>query len=437
MEANPWRSPTSEKSTTFDVTTELKGKKGSIDGDDNSELKESYLQTHRALKDALSEQAILRERLRVLESKNKPPKFGRPVQIRSIQATRGTVEDDETPPERLHFELQKAQAMLENARRAAEAAKQEQEELAMTIQTFTEKTMNETEVLVSRNAARHRSELHSEQVAFREETEKWNDERNEYLSEAERLSILAQQAVHDAAIARTEVEQQRKKIQGLAADFRRELSRAKTLRDAVDSAKMKVQLTKNLVAEIDANNQKVENLTQLINEQKTILKAVRISEQAKSVLDDLDHQVSELTDAKARADRQLTRILDEQARLKDTYIDAQGMLKRARDRFKAAQMEMLVLEAEIRDLKAEHDKQKVVAMENGRRNRELQRDIRVERMEATQRFVLENSKKIHRVDRVQTTLARVRNKLVNGRPNTATQQPRVTKKAAPKTPRRH
>ena len=145
MEANPWRSPTSEKSTTFDVTTELKGKKGSIDGDDNSELKESYLQTHRALKDALSEQAILRERLRVLESKNKPPKFGRPVQIRSIQATRGTVEDDETPPERLHFELQKAQAMLENARRAAEAAKQEQEELAMTIQTFTEKTMNEAQ----------------------------------------------------------------------------------------------------------------------------------------------------------------------------------------------------------------------------------------------------------------------------------------------------
>ena len=417
--------------------TEQQQKKDAFYGEDNSELKEAYLQTHRALKDALSEQAILRQKLRVLERKNKPPKFGRVVQIQSIQATRGIIEDEETPPERLRFELEKARNMLENAKMAAETAKQEQQELELSIEMFKEKSAGETEALVLRNAARFRSELHAEQVVFREETEKWNDERNEFLSVCEHLAVTAQQTVHDAAVARAEVEQQRKRIQGLAMDFRRELSKAKVLRDAVDNAKMKVQLTKNLSLEIDSNNQKVEALTKLINEQKTILKAVKISDQAKAVLEDLDKQVAELTDAKAKATAELHATLDKKARLKADHANAQAELKRARDYFKAAQMEMLVLEADIRELKSEHDKQILTARENGRRNRELQRDIRVERMEATQKYVIENSDKIHKVDRVQTTLSRVRNKL-SGRPNTA-QAPRqlkVTKMSTPRTPRR-
>lgn len=417
-------------------------KSESLAVEEEQESKAAYLQTHRALQEALSEQSVLREKLRCFERRNQPPKFGRPVYVHPCQAS--IEQSDDTPPEKLIFELEKAQKMLENAKRAAETAKQEQQDLIASTKLFMKKAVGETEELVFRNAARHRAELQAEQQQFRDEIARWNQERGEYQAEAEHLSIASQASLHNCTVIRDEVEDQRRKIQFLASELRNCLTKSKELRDALDQGKNKIALTKNLLMEIESNNQSVESLNKMINEQKAILKAVRVSEQAQMVLDDLKAQTEELRVTKTNADNNLEKATREHIEAKRYEQEMKEKLSKAMKEFKTAQMEMLILESDVRELKTEHEKQRKLAIEEGRKNLELQRSLRVEKMEAAQRFIIENVDKIHRVDRVQTTLSRVRSKL-DQRPTTACagrapKKPlKVTRKeksSTPKTSRR-
>ncbi|OHT01754.1 hypothetical protein TRFO_31318 [Tritrichomonas foetus] len=430
--------------TTEASKDELNTTGGHIDLAEAQDAHESYQQTHKALKEALSEQTLLREKLRVLEARNKPAKFGKPIIVHSISSTRGKISDEEATPERILFELTKATSLLENAKRAAESSANELNELEENTEEFVRKAQIEMDESIFKNALRHKNELQYEQQMFQQEIQRWNHERSELLSEAEKYSIISQDALHKSAIIREQVESQRKKIQKLATELRTNLSHSKELREKLDENKRKVALIQNLIIEIDANSTKTDQLEKTVAEQRAILKAVRISEQAQSILDDNEDQIKELQTAKHNAKLQLIEAKKEQ---KLASIQEKHALQRVAEeekKFREAQSRMFVLEADIREMKEEYTKQRQSAITEGIKNVDLQVKLKGERIDAAQRFIIENCGKIHRVERVQTTLMRVKNKLQN-RPSTAiasqattikvTKSPSMRKKEAT-TPRR-
>lgn len=414
----------------------------SLQADVQHDPEDTYEQTRAALKEAIAEQTILKKRLRSIEKRNKPAKFGRPVQLRSIHASFGPGAED-IPPEGLVLELQKAQTMLESAHKASVTAQQEQMQLNAEIEQFEKRSVGDVRSAVLKNALKHKNELQAEQQQFRTLINSWNHQRSEFLVHAEELSIVSQASICTASQARKEVDAQRSTMKALAIELRRHLSQSKDLRTAIDQGKAKVALVKNLKIEIEANEEHLDVIKRLIEEQKTILKAVRVSEQAQSVLDDLDEQINDLKNTKEEVTMELQRTLRDQGEIRHIEMEGKAKLDAALNMFKRAQTEMFVLESDVRELRAEHDKQKRTAVRERRRHVDLQRQVRVERMEATQRFVYDNSDKIHRVDRVQSTLARVRSKL-DKRPGTAAPsrgatRPTVTRKTKdnlPKTARR-
>lgn len=82
-------------------------------------------------------------------------------------------------------------------------------------------------------------------------------------------------------------------------------------------------------------------------------------------------------------------------------------LEKSQEIFKNEQMSMFVMEAELRELKSEFERVKQNLIDEGRRNVELQKLIREEKMDATMRFLLNHSTEIHRVDKIHSSLKNV------------------------------
>ena len=383
----------------------------------SQDAEESYKQTHTALNEALSEQNILKEKLRVLERRNKPAKFGKPIIVHSISAFRGKISEDELTPERIIFELNKATNLLENAKRAVETSESELIELEENTEGFKVKAEQELEEMLRKNSTRHKNEMLHMQHGFQHEMQKWNEERSLLLAEAEKYSILSQNAVNKSAILREQVEQQRKKIQKYAAELRSSLAHSKELKDKLDKNRKKIALIPNLYAEIDANEEKTTQLKNEVAEQTAILRAVKVSEQAQKILDDNDSQIKELQEAKKKAQEALYEAQNDKRMSLQLENQAKENIEKAQEKFREAQSRMFVLEADIREMKAEYSKQRQSAIDEGFKNIDLQVKLKEEKIDATQRFIIENCSKIHRVDRVQSTLSRVRSRL-QSRPST-------------------
>lgn len=407
--------PNEENKPTNQITD-----KNSTDQIQDTTTLDSYNQTHKALKEALSEQTILKQRLRVLEMRNKPAKLFEPIVIHSIASTRGHLNDEEFSPERILLELTKATNMLENAKIASESSEIELRELLKATENYKQQSVIDTEIMVSQNAFRHKKELQSEQQLFQSEIQLWNKERSELLAQAEEISLMSQSALHKSTLISEQVEQQRRQIQKLAADLRVNVKHSKELRDKLEDSKRKVALIQSLSTEIEANNKKTEELEKAVTEQKAILKAVRISQQAQSILDENKEQIKELRAAKEDAKEKLATVMREKKEAEDLEKLTIQKIADAKNRFKIAQSKMFVLEADVRELKAEYAKQRQAAIDQGRKNVDLQCKLKNERIDATQRFIFENCNQIHKVERVQSTLIRVKKKL-QSRPSSAIQ----------------
>ena len=209
---------------------------------------------------------------------------------------------------------------------------------------------------------------------------------------------------------RSHIEKQRKEIRRLANELRDDLTKSKQLRDSVDDAKTKVALIDNLKTEIEANKEHAEQLQKSIAEQRQYLRAVRVSAQAKAIISDLEKQTDELITTKEEAEKELESSRHELEELCETEKRLNNEYLQAQEAFKAEQMSVLVVEAELRELKAEFERVKANVIQEGRRNVELQKSLREEKMNATMRFLLTHANEIHRADKVQSSLVRVRDK---------------------------
>ena len=371
----------------------------------------AYLQTQKALKDALAEQKVLKERLKNLETRNKPAKWGQPVLVQSFETTRGKMDSSNMSPEKLMTELKTSQHMLESAKRATEQAKAEMKDLQDEIETFKSTAATESEQIIQLNAKHHKEEAQKEQLKFLKIKSAWNEQKSALLSSAEQYSLVSHDALHKASQMREEVEGQRKKIQSLAAEFRSDLSKSKELRELLDEYKTKVALTDSLVAEIDANKRRSDQMLKQINEQKLLMHAVRISQAAKQKLDELAEQTKELNEAKKVAEQQYDEAKDENAMLTSKEGPLRTELEQAENEFKETQMEVLVLEAEIRELKAELSRMKPKAITEGRKNVGLQRVLKKKNMDATQKYLVMHQADVYEVDKVATYLHNVSSSL--------------------------
>jgi hypothetical protein len=372
----------------------------------------AFLQTQRALQEALKEQKILREKLSALESRNRPAKWGKPVFVQSIDATRGRFENEgELVPEQLVSELKTAQHMLENAKRASEAARAEKRHLEIEFAQAAVLAKQETDSLLQANALHHKQFLQAEQQQFRNQMLEWAGVKSELQTQAEKLGLVSHDILHQSSQAKNGVEDQRRTIVALATQLRNDLGKSKELKDALDDAKAKVALIENLAAELEANHEQANQLRKNIIEQKQILRAVRMSAQARRMLDEIAEQTEELMKAKADAEHQVAAVSQEA----DAILQREESLKRrlegAQAEYREEQMALLVVESEMRELRAEFERVKIQAVAEGRRNVELQTTFRKEKMDATVRYIATHTKDIHRVDRVQSTLMTVRQQL--------------------------
>ena len=377
---------------------------------DNDKL--AFLQTQKALADALKEQKVLREKLASLEARNKPAKWANPVFIQRIDATRGRFDgqDGDWPPEQLEAEVKRALDMLENAKRTRATAEKEKKELDEEIEELQTTATRETEELLQSTAIQHKKEMLEQQMKLRHQLAEWATQKAELLSDAENMALGSQKIVHESSVAREGVEKQRKEIRRLANELRDDLTKSKQLRDSVDDAKTKVALIDNLKTEIEANKEHAEQLQKSIAEQRQYLRAVRVSAQAKAIISDLEKQTDELITTKEEAEKELESSRHELEELCETEKRLNNEYLQAQEAFKAEQMSVLVVEAELRELKAEFERVKANVIQEGRRNVELQKSLREEKMNATMRFLLTHANEIHRADKVQSSLVRVRDK---------------------------
>ena len=370
----------------------------------------AFLQTRKALNEAIAEQKVLKEKLLSIETRNKPAKWNKPVIIQRLDTSdRGNVDNDaEMSAEQIIAELKTAQHMLENAKRASETAKNEKAELENEIAQLVVKAEEEIDTLLQSNAAHHRAELMFEQMKFREQQAAWAHEKSELLSRAEHLSLISHEALHKSTESREFVDNQRKKIQTLANELKHDLAVSKKLKEKLDDAKYKVALIPNLTSEIDVNKRQADTMNKNITEQKQILKAVRVSKQAQAVLDDIAKQTEELEFSKSNSEKTYESAKEELEALKEKEKRVIVELEAAREKFKEAQMNVFVTESELKDMKAEFQRVKNLVIEEGRKNVELQKTMREQKMEAAMRYIRAHSKEIHRSDKVHSSLMNVR-----------------------------
>lgn len=375
--------------------------------DELSDEELSFLQTQKALKDAIAEQKVLRERLKTLETRNKPAKWGQPVLVNSFETARGKADTSSLSPEKLVAEVKTAQHMLENAKRATETARQELKDLQEEMENFKKSSLIESEQVFALNAKHHKEEALNEQNKFHLMKVQWTDDKAQLLSAAEQFSLISHDALHKASQMREQVEGQRKKIQNLASEFRTDLSKSKELRELLDSYKTKVALTDSLIQEIDSNNRKSDQMKTQINEQKMLLRAVRVSQAAKAKLDDLANQTSELNQTKKTAEEALEMAKSELKALEEKEDPLKEQLSVAEANFKKNQMEVLVLEADIRELKSELERMKPLVLNEGRKNVNLMRVFKKKNMDATAKYLSMHCQDIYLPDKIAQTLQNV------------------------------
>jgi chromosome segregation ATPase len=225
-------------------------------------------------------------------------------------------------------------------------------------------------------------------------------QKSDLQSQAEKLSMVSHEILHQSCDVRNGVEQPRKKIRALATQLRNDLTKSTGLKDALDNTKAKMALMDKLMVELDANARQAEQLQRNIIEQKQILGAVRVSTQAKRLIDEIGEQTDELLKAKSDAEQQVHAVSQEVEAMLRNKERLRRELERTQVEFEDEQMAILVLESELKHLRSEFERIKSMAIVEARRNVELQRTIREQEMDATVRYLATHAKDIHKVGRV-------------------------------------
>jgi chromosome segregation ATPase len=397
-------------------------------------IRESYFETKRALDEAMMDQEVLQAQLQALESRNQPAKFLQPVIIRSVQSIRGGPREDHQSDGDLLLEYQQAQAMLAQARDAAQASRDEQANLFIQMKEFREEAHENIDLLVLQTIAHHRKDLQHQQELLTKELESWNHERGLLLAEIDELSASSQIVMTSAVQARETANEQRRRINQLAAEMRRHLALVIDLRRQISEERSKIQLNSQLSSEIAVNARRADVMTRQIAEQKVLLRAVRISDQAKTYLQDLENQIVTLQATEEQAKQQLKQAKVELEQIMQLENAKKKQTQEVQAEFHRLQSEMLVLDSDIRELSAESERQRKAAIAARQENFQLEKRVREGKLEAAEQFVVEHIDDIHRVESVCTTLGRMKGKL-EGKPVTAltVEQPKaVTVRKVPK-----
>ena len=394
-----------------------------------------YNETHKSLIDALSEQKVLKEKLKTLGMRNKPAEWGKPIQICPIETER---EADELlqDPRTIIEELSKVENLLQNTRKTKESLIEEKTQIQNKIDDVMNTVPYEIDRICNENLFQHRATILSAQQSFEKTLNLWAIEKTKLLSCSEKLSIDSHQALHTSTLKKEGVEAQRTKISKLAYELRQCLSKAKELRDLLEEQKQKVNLIDTLTIEIDQNKAKSNHLIEMINQQKLLLGAKKVSKEATEMIKQQNDQIKELTETVIAANSHMLDVQDEKARLEQNEISLKEALDRADEEFRRSQTNVLVLDSEIAQLKRELERASKEAKDEGRKNVDLNRRLREEKIEAAESFLERNVRSIHRPDKVVTSLDTVREQL-SQRPKTAatSYKPKIKRKVDTEKPR--
>ncbi|KAH0787214.1 hypothetical protein GPJ56_008928 [Histomonas meleagridis] len=341
--------------------------------------------------------------------RNKPAKWGHPVFIQGFDTGYNLLNNGEdNNPSQLLSQLQKAQSMLESALRASESAREELSSLSYENKKLKNHFEQETDLLLQENEIHNTSELKNEQVEFTKLKLEWSQERSDLLSSVEHYLLVSHDYVKKASEARATVKDQRNKILELSNKLRNKLIKSKKLRISLDESKSKVSKIENLQSEIESNEKRSKELSLEIVEQNKILKAVRVSIQAKNVINNISEQINELTSTKEKSENDLKVILNELRNLEDEEKKVKCELESAKDEFKIEQMKVFSLDSELKELKSELERVKVNTADEIKKSNELNSAVRDEKVNTAMRFLITHSGEIYKAERVQRSLAGVR-----------------------------
>jgi chromosome segregation ATPase len=152
------------------------------------------------------------------------------------------------------------------------------------------------------------------------------------------------------------------------------------------------------------------------------------------MLDALDDQIHGLEKTQEEAQGELREAEAELERMEKHEKETKEKLESEEKEYVQLQSTMLVLESDLREMGAEYERQKKVAITESARTLELEKAVRRGKLKATEKYVSGHRKAIHRVDRVCSTLSRMKLKLDSMRGD-STQKVRVGR-AAENTARR-
>ena len=377
----------------------------------------SYLQTHQTLVDALKENKLLKARLKILGQRNQPAEWGCPVIVNPMSA--GEISSSSTPsPEKLFEDLSTAESLLQNARKTKDSLMEEKTQVKQKIDDLINTAPREIDQILSVNQMAHRLTIMRAQEKFERILNDWAQEKTKLLSNSEKLSIQSHEQLHNASLHREKVDQQRGKMQQLAQELRQCLTTAKEMRSLLDEEKNKVALINTLTSEIDANRSKSDQLISQVNEQKVLLNAKKVSQAALNILDDQKKQIQELKEVlqkvegiRNKAEHEKDKLEREEKRLNEELINATEL-------FKKTQTRAMVLDSDIEQLKAELERSLNAAKAEGKKNVQLNKTYREEKIIAADSFIERNILTIHRPERVLNSLIQVKDNL-EGRPSTA------------------
>ena len=382
-----------------------------------SEEEMSYLQTHQTLVDALKENKFLKARLKLLGQRNQPAEWGCPVVVNPMSA--GEISSSSTPSaEKIFEDLATAEHLLHNARKTKDSLLEEKTQVKQKIDDLMNTAPREIDQICSVNQMAHRLTIMRAQETFERILTDWAEEKTKLLSDSEKLSIQSHEQLHNASLHREKVDQQRNKMQQLAQELRQCLTTAKEMRCLLDDEKNKVALINILTSEIDANKNKSDQLIAQVNEQKLLLNAKKVSQAALNILDDQKNQIQELKEVLQKAEDIRDKAEYERNKLEKEEKRLSEALDNATELFKKTQTRAMVLDSDIEQLKAELERSLNAAKAEDKKNVQLNKTLREEKIMAADSFIERNITTIHRPEKVWNSLVQVKDNL-EGRPATA------------------
>lgn len=388
---------------------------------------EAYRDAHQALVEALNEQKILRDKLDFLAKRNMPADWGQPVIINPLDGRIRGGNATLSPSEIIH-QLQSTELLLSRTRQSVSSLTEEKTSVEKQIQELLERGPYEVNQIVSDNAMKHKLYIMNLQRDLEKDLNDWAIKKRDLLSESEQLSISSQMKLRESVQQHEKVDAQRAKTQQLAQELRSLLTKSKELRDTLDDFKLKVNLIETLESEIETNKDKSEKLLGEINQQKKLLKAKKISEEAQKKIDNQNYQIAELQYSVEIAKRELENAKIDKANLQAQERTLAASFEKAMNRFKNAQTNVSVLESEITFLNRELNMIKEKVSIENQKNAELHKTYRAEKLDAAEKFIEKNYKKIHHPERVMETLTGVMDQFYQReRPATTTNLTRTTK----------